>query len=316
MTVSHSIGSGQPTMASNPSLGLLESARRWVLANLPYNRRDQNLVSYLSGLNATELLIAYHNWSSRLVRPQPRTVHRSAALQSNSLVTTQRAADLALLIDDIEKGRDLKKYLSRGVERSPVKVPGGSRPDIDGMLNDWRVHHLHISSIVESDGFVERDGPVLFVSFTPQDAYLIDIMPHGQEREDWTRNHVLEVLATEWPDKGVIHKIPNAVPTGQTLSDEERANLRANGYNASFEHDGSVYMPAGGMVSVGTTVAATRAAQQLVRQMEQLEGNYAKDPRVFARSNLALPQPPAFEFEIGEHGAGLRETQTSAWMAL
>src|SRR5208283_2811230 len=130
---------------------------------------------------------------NRLVKPQPRTVLKSTAFQQN-LVTAQRASDLAQIIDDIEQGRDLTKYLSRGVARAVAQVPGQSpRRDLDLMLNDWGVYHLHISSIVEADGFVKRDGPLLFASFKPHGAYLIDIMAH----DDWTRRHILEVLACE-----------------------------------------------------------------------------------------------------------------------
>jgi hypothetical protein len=71
------------------------------------------------------------------------------------------------------------------------------------MLNDWGVHHLHISTQVGVDGYVRRGGPLLFPVFRPQVAYLIDIMGH----RDWTRHHVLEMLATEWPNEGAIHDL-------------------------------------------------------------------------------------------------------------
>ena len=59
--------------------------------------------------------------------------------------------------------------------------------------------------------FVKRDGPLLFLSFTSRAAYVIDIMMHG----DWTRDHVLEVLASEWPHEGVIHEIKGAPSASQ-----------------------------------------------------------------------------------------------------
>lgn len=141
-------------------MNLIESARQFVLTNLPYDRGDVSVVAYLQGLDAHRLLVIHHNWMRRVVPPQPRTVHKSHPFRQNSL-TVQRASDLTSMIADIEAGRDLKKYLSRDIFRAAVKIPGARRrPDLDLMLNDWGVHHLHISSTVEADGFVRRGGPL------------------------------------------------------------------------------------------------------------------------------------------------------------
>jgi len=292
-------------------VNLTESARQWVLAKLPYDRRDAALVAYLNGLDAHGLLVVWHNWTSRLVQPQPWTVHKSQAFQQNQ-VTTQRAGELSLLIDDIEQGRDLTKYLSRDIARAPAKVPGAKRrPDLDMMLNDWGVHHLHISSTVEADGFVKRDGPLLFVSFTPDAAYLIDIMTHG----DWTRDHVLAVLADEWPNAGVIHKIPN-LTSNIRVTEEQRSNLRKNRYVAAFEHNGSVYMPAGGMMADGTTIVAWAETRHLLGRIEALEKALVNNPRCltsdFERSGLVFPNKPEFQFAIREDGAGIIEPRNGS----
>jgi hypothetical protein len=96
------------------------------------------------------------------------------------------------------------------------------------MLNDWGVHHLHISTQSEPNGFVKRDGPLLFAVCKPQVAYLIDLMKHG----DWTRVHVLEMLATEWSDEGVIYEVNGILDGPKSYTDEERAKLRAAGLSA------------------------------------------------------------------------------------
>jgi hypothetical protein len=96
-------------------MDLKESARQWVLRALPYDRTAADLVTHLNGLDAHGLLLVYHNWMSRLIKPRPRAVHKSKAFEQNPL-TLQRASDLVKIIDDIEKGGDLRKYLSRGVK--------------------------------------------------------------------------------------------------------------------------------------------------------------------------------------------------------
>ncbi len=299
-------------------MDLKESARQWVLRELPYDRSDAALVADLASRDAHGLLVVYHNWMSRLVRPQPRVVHRSNAFLQNPL-TLQRANDLALLIGDIEQGHDLKKYLSRDVERAAAKPRGAKRrPDLDLTLNNWGVHHLHISSIVEADGFVKRDGPLLFIVFKTDVAYLIDIMKHG----DWTRDHVLAVLADEWPNDGVIHKIPNATNANK-VTEDQRGNLRKNHYNSAFVHKGSVYMPGAGMIGMmsdGTTIAAWKAARQLLKKIETLERALDDDPRClvndFAQRGLNFPADPDFQFAITEDGPGIIERKTNAWISL
>jgi hypothetical protein len=297
-------------------LNLTESARQWVLKNLPYDRQDAALGVYLQGLDAHGLLVVFHNWAHRLIKPQPRQVHQSMAYRQNPR-TAECASDLARIIADIEQGRDLTKYLSRDIERAPAKAPGACRrPDLDLLLNDWGVHHLHISSIVEPNGFVKRDGPLLFVSFTSHAAYVIDIMVHG----DWTRAHVLEVLAKEWPTEGVLHEIRGVTGLKNQITEEQRATLRRKWTSTWFEFGGKVFAPIGGMSGAGTTIAATRESDMLLDRIRVFEEAIGRNPRCleadFARSGLVLPKDPQFKFAIREDGAGVIETQTGAWINL
>src|SRR2546427_6344314 len=131
-------------------MDLAESARQWVLRFLPYDRSDASLVAYLNGLDARGLLILYRNWMRRLIKPQPRHVRKSTAFQQNP-IAAERSADLPTIVRDIETGNDLRKYLSRDVKIG-AQIPGrrrGRRRDLDLMLNDWGIHHLHVSTQLE-----------------------------------------------------------------------------------------------------------------------------------------------------------------------
>jgi hypothetical protein len=147
--------------------------RRWAIDTLPYDKNDPDVVAEINGKDARELLIVYHNWMSRHVFTTPRRVHLSAAYAANP-VTAQRKTDLDALIAKIEKGEELKPHLSTRVEMvlesSSKKL--NRRKDLDLLLIEWEVHHLHISQQIRSDGFVERDDPLricrknLFQSFS------------------------------------------------------------------------------------------------------------------------------------------------------
>lgn len=293
-------------------MNLKESARQWVLNYLPYDRADADLAAHLSALNPRELLIVYYNWMSRQIKPQPRHVRKSKAFEQNPLVTA-RASDLAQIIGEIERGNDLKRYLSRGVDIA-AGVPGKQRRDLDLMLNDWGVHHLHISTQLDPDGYVKRDGPLLFAIFRPLAAYLIDLMSH----KDWARGHVLHVLATEWPDEGIIHEQRGL--RAEKHTDEERAALRKNHVNTLFEHDGKAFLPSGGLTPAGTAIMATMAVDKLLGDIEYFEEQFIAHPErlqePFKASGIALPDQPKFEFAIRENGYGVIETSTRGWISL
>jgi hypothetical protein len=183
-------------------------------------------------------------------------------------------------------------------------------------VNDWGVHHLHISSVVQPDGFVTRDGPLLFMIFRPQVAYFIDVMTH----KDWNSDHVLGVLVDEWPDEGVIYELRGLLPQERNLTDSDRQTLRNKHVNALFFCRGKVYCPIGMLSTAGTTIAATRDSDLLLRKIENFEADFLKDRKkfedAFQASKLVLPMCPSFRFAIRENGCGLIEEQTKAWIAL
>ncbi|MEJ0094302.1 MAG: hypothetical protein WDN46_12955 [Methylocella sp.] len=295
---------------------LKESARKWVLREMPYDRSDADLVTYLNGLDVHKLFILYHNWINRHVSPQPRELRKSRAFEQNPIVAQQKS-DVDQIIAEIQAGCNLRKYLSRDIE-IPVQVPGkkGRRRDLDLMLNDWGVHHLHISTRVEPDGYVERSGPLLFAMFKPTTAYLIDLMGH----HDWTRDHILEVLAAEWPDAGVIHEVKGVLRCENKITEDQRARLRRNHYNAAFEFGGKVFMPIGFMSAAGTTLAAARETSKMLRTLEIFEERFKSHPEqledAFRSHGVVFPYNPSFEFAIREDGYGVIETVTLTWINL
>jgi hypothetical protein len=184
-----------------------EDIREFVLGNLPH---DPSFTAELRAKTPPELLIIYGNWRSRLVSMGPRRVHRSKALVANPLSADARyKTGLDAIIAKLENGQDVTPHLSRGI-RYGYKPPSGSRSrqDLDLLLNDWGVHHLHLSDVIEGDGFVGRTGPLLFAVFRPDDAYLIDIIDHG----GWTRDHVIETMVAEWPNENLVWELRASFP--------------------------------------------------------------------------------------------------------
>lgn len=303
------------------TIDLKAEIRKWAIDTLPYDRSDKDVVSEINGKNTTDLLIIFHNWLSRQVSTNPRKVHLSKAYTNNP-IAMQRKSDLDALICKIENGIDLKPHLSKRVDTviDIKKKKISQRRDLDLMLNDWRVHHLHISQNIQSDGFVKRDDPLLFVVFHMKDAYLLDIMTHN----DFNRDHVLEIMAREFPGADLLHEVQagpgqDILGLAEKLTEEERNVLRKKAVNTLVEVDGKVYQPAGGMTTAGTSIISTMAADRVISKTENLEKNLRENPEIFQdiaqKNGLVWPEEPKFEFGmLPLEGLAFKEIKTNLAM--
>jgi hypothetical protein len=303
-------------------IDLFESAKQHVLDTLPYDRNDLMLSAELQRLTAPDLLIRHYNWMSRHIQAVPRTVQRSKAFTANPIVQ-QQATDFEKIIADIEDGVDLARYLSKSIkiaiESKTKKLE--KRRDLDLMLNDWGVHHLHISTKLEADGFVERGGPLLFGIFQPNSAFLIDVMQHG----DWTREHVLRVIVDEWPSEGFVRELAGVrgsriLGSSADYTEEERQRLRAVGISTTIEIDGKIFMPGSGFSTAGTSIKAAFAVKQLLqnlRKFEKFVRNNREQMRLsFAKEGKLYPDNPKFEFLFLQQGYGVIEKRSDTLIIL
>lgn len=303
---------------TTPTMNFQEDIRTFVLANMPYDAAKR---SELEALHTPDLLIIFQNWRNRLIPQRTRRVHPSAAFSKNPLAATYRT-DLDQLIAKITNGDDLTPHLSRRILKgyeSSNAGPFGGRPDLDLMLADWQIHHLHLSSVLEQDGFVKRDGPLLFAAFFGEDAYIIDIFGH----RDWTKEIVARILIDEWPNCGLVHELRGAIGLERSLSEQDRGLLRSNGINSSLiEHNGKVYMIGrGGITSAGTSVVATRQADYILAALESFAKHVTAYPNYIAdtlqANGLTPPETPHLRYVFVPDGSGyIQEQQTGALFPL
>jgi hypothetical protein len=283
---------------------------------------DPSESAELAAMRVRDLLVVYANWRSRFVDASPRNVHISAKLRANPLyVDAQFVPAVAQIQRDLRIGFDVRPYLSRlvlvgydGVRRTKQKVANKQKlaelRDLDLLLNDWGVHHLHLSTIMEPDGFVERTGPLLMAAFTPQDAYLIDIAPHGS----WGDVDLLRTMVREWPDAGLMHELRGVLGLSRTHTDAEYTMLRRAGIAAFFEIDGKFFTPRESLSTGGTTFKSVRRADDLLARVADFKERFSADPGFVARTmaekgNIPVPSPD-LHFEFFELGYGVVERQT------
>jgi len=215
--------------------------REHVLAELPADARDE-----VAQFKLNDLLHVYGVWRDRLVPQRPRRVHVAKDLEVSRKAKEHREA-LDALIKKIEAGDDLTPHLServRSVYLSPSKLKEGKkhlRKDRDGLLADWGIHHLHLSTEPWREGLVRRTRDLLFAIFRPADAYLLGIYPHLE----WAPLGALEIVVRNWPAADLMLGSMSDVRASQTSTDEERLAFRNAGGTGLVEIDGRVFMPRG-----------------------------------------------------------------------
>lgn len=301
-------------------LSLVQSARDWVLLNLPFDRSDSALCSHINGLDAQGLLVAYRNWESRLIRPVKRKVHISNALNlSQFRARHQNAFDK--IVSDIENGNDLNRYLSERI-RTPIQLRQkgtnfGGRKDLDLMLIDWGMHHLHLGTKLRKNGFVSRTNDLLFAIFRKTEAYLIDIKQHNS----FTSQSLIKTIKDEFPQTNILHEIKGIDDLSPVYSEAEHREMLNVGIKIAHEIDGEFYMTLGGIHTAGTSVEVTSEIDHLMEAIENFEARwYQHEGDVRGQYKLygfALPQTPDFSFDIQNGlGPGIFEATTKCFFPL
>jgi len=280
-----------------------EDIRQIVLKRLP---RDPKFTLELAVKTPAELLIIFWNWQSRLVSAEPRRVYQAKPLLQRALATdTACQSALRAIISKLEDGIDVTPHLSRSIRHGFIPHKPSRkwrRPDLDLMLNDWGIHHLHLSMTLEEDGFTTRTGPLLFAMFRPGAAYLIDIIEHG----GWTRDEVFKTVVDEWPDHGLFWELKGVTPPKEPLTEQQRKNLRNNRYSSYFCFGDKTYMPAGGLMTNGVSMRTTMRVQQFFRKLKFFTKQIEADPTCLATAatkfGAKLPVEPNLHFDFFSEG--------------
>jgi len=216
-----------------------DAVRAYVSAKMPPDASGE-----LAGKPFRELLHIYGNWRGRHPFARPRTVHRSTEMLASAEAQTF-SAEIAELVRKIEAGEDLTPHLSRRVATAFLSVQERSalpqherEKDLDRMLADWGIHHLHLSNNLEADGFVTGGNDLLFAVFGRDDAYLVGIYTHAH----WSRDELAPIIIRNWPGVGPFYKLNYAQGTTHVPTEDERKRYRKLGVSSGFvEADGDWY---------------------------------------------------------------------------
>jgi hypothetical protein len=213
-----------------------EDVKEFVLSLLPRHRNELQSESWKN------ILLVHDNWVTRLISTQPRKVIYSKELLENPLLKNFQT-EIFNLQKKIENGENLKPYLSKSVDKySTVSNPTSFTPDKDGLLNHWFIHHFHLGSKLENDGFITRTKQLLYVKVFSDAICFIDILDH----KSFSNTDLLRIVKRNWPRTIEEFRMPLLEGQPQShcsynWSDEEIMVLRKRGGSSLVVIDGSVY---------------------------------------------------------------------------
>ena len=236
-------------------------------------------------IDNSELPRVYFNVCKRLVTPEPRTVHKASSFSCPS----QFRSAVAAIEPIIENGENILPHLSKRILNLTYN---------DALLNDWGIQHLHLGSTIEFDGFIARTGPLLYCKFEPDNAYFIDVLPHG----NWTTQRLVNTVHENWPE--ILQRFRLYGVKGSQISDREIRELRRKNCNYCLEMtDGTTYAPpGGGVVGNGSNVLSMLAASQYFHflrwEQDRIVENIGEIAVDAIRQGVELPDPAIFHLHL------------------
>ena len=239
----------------------------------------ENGVTYDASAGASRLVRLYFETRERLIEPHRRAVfiseetHDSLGELSRETRTGRRDAAhdawraTFRIENTLRDGGDVVPHLSRNVKNADYS---------DGLLWDYAMHHFHLSTKVDSDGFVERSDYLLFAIVSEDAAYLVDIVKHDDPQGDaknlkWVRHRLLETVAANFPELLDPVTIHNVTPS-ERITDEQKKELRRKNASIIVDVGGKMIGPlGGGMTADGHSVFYLMKAGWFMRLIEDIE---------------------------------------------
>jgi hypothetical protein len=206
----------------------------------------------------------------------------------------EHVAGMKTVEQKIQTGEDLQPHLSRKLKDQDYN---------DDALNDFGIHHLHLGTVIEGDGFSKRSGPILFALFRPEQAYLLQVFTHG----DFSNREVVEIVHDNWPQVIFRYRVP-VIDLAFHADSTDVKDLRKGHVNTSLKmNDGTIYMPlGGGMMSNGTGLQVTLQRDRALDIVMDAEENFRNQEgtiaSLLAERGWSDDQEPEFKLEPDERG--------------
>jgi hypothetical protein len=222
-------------------------------------------IKYKATDSVQRCLIDYMNLEMKLIKPLQRAVYKSEELKARRIpVETRRA--LNYIENKIRAGVDINHHKNKGSLDPKFK---------DLLLNDWGIHHFHLSDTKaqKNQRFYDRTKLVLLAVFNETQAFLIDIRAHGENGEPYVfaKKELLETLDKNWPGILVEHDAEDVMHLLHNPSDEEIERGRECGVTFGMtEINGKVIINPGLGITTGKhNIHVVSTANSIMRFVQE-----------------------------------------------
>ena len=190
----------------------------------------------------------YHNLLKRQIEPKSRKVVYSKEFQCPK----EYRLALKEFEESVQNGSSLVPFQSEKITRADYN---------DMLLNDWGVHHFHLSRRYRDDGFVARSRYQIFAYVTDEIIYMIQIYPHNAE-DLYSRRELVRILRDNWPELIERFHINGVTGLTEKFDDHIYGDIRKANITTLLElGENEVYgMIGGGYASNGFSTEAVRNA--------------------------------------------------------
>ena len=228
---------------------------------------DNAGIQYNCSMSTDDLVTRYFEMSTRRISFTRRKVLLSKELQKTLVnlaeekhTETRKSAleaysTVSLLRRLLQNGENVLRFLSKNINDLTYS---------DGLLWDFGMHHFHLCREIGEAGFVRRSDYLLFAIITNEFAYLVDVKPHRDpEKLGWVRQELLKIVYSNWPqliEKHTLHGV-----LGETITDEQKKELRRKNVNSATVMENKTLAPiGGGMMSDGSSSLCRLASARLL----------------------------------------------------
>ena len=271
------------------------------LVSIVHNYFSRESISYRGTGDADDLAARYFEMLIRRIAPVPRRVHFSDELHTSlgNLTLTTGAEQKAKALEAwravfrirylMESGGDVRPYLSKGSSDATCG---------DGLLWDYGMHHLHLSSGFERSGFARRSNYLLFALVADEDVFLVDVRNH-RDPEDlvWVRQDLLEIVHANWPEI-TRSRILNGI-RGATLTDEQKKELRRKNVTSVADLGDYAIMPLGwGTMADGSSAICRTRADKLLHELEWHEEELRRPNQELRQLEARGVAPGQWDFRL------------------
>lgn len=219
-------------------------------------------------------LSRYFNFRLKLIETKPRNVNISKESIKNIFISEHKN-DIFNLLEKIKKGIDINPHQSKQSFNVDYH---------DMLFNDWGIHHLHLNHNKKNpkDYFNIRTGPLLFIKFEKNSAYVLGLQNH-YDKNIWSNTDIIRMLRNNWNHLLEPFEIGNG-NWFPNFNDEEIGAVRNKGYTFSINVDNKTYLGIGDGYSVtGDNSTSISLANEVFRWIGRNIELFEKDKTEFKK---------------------------------